>query len=92
MKRIEFEQKNFENVMVQLREEFEQITTLDTLKSFIKECVDNDDFNVAAHLCETLLQEQNPDSEWYDYDYAMGTLETPVCIKSKEDVEHLIED
>ena len=32
------------------------------------------------------------DSVWWIYDYSMGTLDTPVCVSAKEDVEHLIED
>lgn len=37
MTRTEFEEKSFEDVMSQLNEELDEITTLDSLKEFIKE-------------------------------------------------------
>jgi predicted CopG family antitoxin len=93
MKRAEFEKKSFDEVIEQLCEEGHCITTFDTLKEFIKENVDNDNFNVASHLCNAIYNEPNPNnSKWYDYDYSMGTLEKPTCISSKEDIIHLLED
>lgn len=93
MTREEFETKSFEEVMEQLDEERDDITTIDMLKEFIKEKIDNEDFNVASHLCNAIWNDPNPDnSDWYEYDYCMGTLDTPVCLSKKEDVEHLIED
>lgn len=93
MTRKEFEAKNFDEVMEQLNEERDDITTIDMLKEFIKEKVDNEDFNVASHLCNAIWNDPNPDnSDWYLYDYCMGTLDTPVCVSKKEDVEYLIED
>ena len=50
MTRQEFEEKSFEDVMSQLSEEYDQITTLDKLKMFIKENIDEDNFNIAIHL------------------------------------------
>ena len=93
MTRKEFEEKSFDEVMEQLNEERDDITTIDMLKEFIKEKIDNEDFNVASHLCNAIWNDPNPDnSDWYMYDYSMGTLDTPVCLSKKEDVEHLIED
>ena len=40
MTRAEFEEKSFEDVMSQLNEELNEITTLDSLKEFIKEKID----------------------------------------------------
>lgn len=93
MTRKEFETKSFDEVMEQLNEERDDITTIDILKEFIKEKVDSEDFNMASHLCNAIWNDPNPDnSDWYEYDYCMGTLDTPVCLSKKEDVEHLIED
>ena len=81
MTRVEFEEKSFEEVMEQLNEKW------------IKENIDNDNFNVASHLCDAIWNDPNPDmSDWYEYDYCMGTMDTPVCLSCKEDVEHLIDD
>lgn len=93
MTRLEFEEKSFDEIMEQLYEECNTITTLDTLKEFIKEKIDNDDFNMASHLCNAIWNDPNPSmSEWYDYDYCMGTMDIPICLSCKEDVEHLIYD
>ena len=93
MTRAEFEEKSFEDVMSQLNEELDEITTLDRLKEFIKEKIDEDDFCIASHLCNAIWNDPNPSmSKWYDYDYSMGTLDMPVCLSEKEDVEHLIDN
>lgn len=93
MTRKEFETKNFNEIMEQLYEERDDITTIEILKEFIKEKIDNEDFNVASHLCNAIWNDPNPDnSDWYEYDYCMGILDTPVCVSKKEDIEHLIED
>ena len=93
MTRTEFETKSFDEVMEQLNEECDNITTLDMLKEFIKEKIDEDNFNIASHLCDAIWNDPNPSmSEWYDYDYSMGTMDAPVCLSEKADVEHLIED
>lgn len=83
----------FEDVMSQLNEELNEITTLDSLKEFIKEKIDEDNFCIASHLCNAIWNDPNPSmSEWYDYDYSMGTLDTPVCLSEKSHVDHLIDD
>ena len=93
MTRAEFEDKSFEEVMEQLNEECDQITTIDILKDFIKENIDEDDFNVASHLCDAIWNDSNSCiGYWYDYSYDMGTMDTPVCLSCKDDVEYLIED
>lgn len=54
MTRAEFESKSFEEVMEQLNEECDEVTTIDILKEFIKEKVDSDDFYLVAHLCDAI--------------------------------------
>lgn len=93
MTRKEFETKSFDEVMEQLNEEREDITTIDMLKEFIKEKVDSDELNLASHLCNAIWNDPHSyDSDWYIYDYYMGALDTPCCVSVKEDVEYLIED
>lgn len=93
MTRQEFESKSFEEVMEQLNEECDSITTIDILKEFIKEKIDSDDLYLVCHLCNAIWNDPDlGDSDWYLYDYCMGTLNTPVCVSKKEHVEHLIED
>ena len=60
MTRTEFEEKSFEDVMSQLNEELDEITTLDSLKEFIKEKIDEDNFCIASHLCNAIWNDPNP--------------------------------
>lgn len=93
MTRAEFESKSFEEVMEQLNEECDEVTTIDILKEFIKEKVDSDDFYLVAHLCDAIWNvPDSGNSDWYLYDYSMGTLDSPICVSCKEDVEHLVYD
>lgn len=68
--------------------EIGNITERDTLKMFAIECIENDDVNVASHICEALYNY----ADYYTYDYSMGTLETPEPIDSKEDIEEYRKD
>lgn len=93
MKRTEFESKSFNEVMEQLEEEFDDVTTIDILKDFVKNCVDKDDFAMVLHICNAIFNDTNPsESDWYLYDYTMGTYDEPVSVSCKEDVEHLIDE
>lgn len=93
MTRQEFDSKSFEELMEMLNEESDDITTIDVLKDFIKEKIDSDDFYLAIHLLQAIWDDPNiGDSEWYQYDYSMGTLQSPSSLNCKEDIEHMIED
>ena len=89
MTRKEFETKNFDEVMEQLNEEKDDITTYESLKEFAKSQIEEDRLFLAIYILEALNEDT---AEWYEYDYCMGTLQTPSSITTKEDVEHLIED
>jgi len=89
MTREDYNKKNFEDIMEQLNEERDDITTYETLKDFAKEKIEEDNLFIAIHILEAL---RNDDAEWYEYDYCMGTLQTPSGITEKEDVEHMIDD
>ena len=88
MKREEYNNKDFEEVMEQLNEEKDDITTYETLKEFAKEKIEEDNLFIAIHILEAL---QNDVAEWYEYDYCMGTLQTPSGITEKEHIEHMID-
>ena len=90
MTRQEFEDKSFEDVMSQLKEELDEITPLDNLKEFAKSKIDDGHYFLANHIIEAL--QNGYDENWWDYDYCMGTLDTPIPLTEKADVEHLIND
>lgn len=91
MTKDQFNSLDFKEVIQKLDKECDQITTIDCLKDFIKENIDNDNYYLALHVLEAITNDIS-DSEYWDYDYSLGTLDTPTPINSKEDVEHLIYD
>lgn len=82
---LELYQKGFNNAVNELSELHDNITTYETLKEFIKSKIDDDSLFVAAHLTKALNESYY--SEYYNYDYFMGTLETPTPIKDITDLE-----
>lgn len=91
MTRQEFEEKSFDEVMEQLYEERDLVTTYDMLKEFAKNRIDNDDMLMANHIISSIWNDPNPiDTDWYLYDYSSGSLDTPTSVSCKEDVEHLV--
>lgn len=89
MKREDFEKKTFEEVMSDMMENEDCVTTYENLKEFAKNKVDDDDLLTATHILQAIHEDT---AEYYMYDYSMGTMETPSSVTSKEDIEHLIED
>ena len=64
MTRPEFEEKSFEDVMNQLDEELNEITTLDVLKDFAKSKIDDGNYFLANHIIEALQNEN--DEHWWN--------------------------
>ena len=89
MNKKDFETKSLNELCAQLSDEGQNITSYETLKDCAIENIENDNFFMAQHICEALNDYQ---TDYYLYDYNMGTLETPTPIKSKEDISDLIEE
>jgi hypothetical protein len=84
---LELHKKGFDTAVEELAEERNEITSYETLKDFIKEKIDDDNLIFAAHLIEAL--NNCPYAEYYQYDYSMGTLETPYPLRNISDLEDL---
>lgn len=89
MTRVDFENKTFEELMEQLNEEQDDITTYERLKEFAIKNVNEDNLLLAIHILEAINKDYG---EWYCYDYFMGTLQTPCLYTEKADIEHLIDE
>ena len=90
MTRAEFEAIEFDELIELMYENSYDVTSEETLKSFAMDKLQDDDFRMALHIINAIYN--NPyDTEWYRYDYSMGTLQTPSPITDKEDVEDLID-
>lgn len=87
MTRADYENKDFEELMIQLDEESDEVTNREMLLDFAISKIKDDHLFLAIHILEAVRAE---DTEWYLYDYCMGTLQTPSAVTCKEDVEHMI--
>lgn len=89
MTRAEFEEIEFDELIELMYENSYDITREENLKEFAVGKLLDDNFGMALHIINAIYN--NPyDTEWYRYDYSMGTLQTPFPITDKEDVEDLI--
>ena len=82
---LELYQKGFNTAVIELSEQYDNITTYENLKEFIKSKIDDDSLYLAAHLTNAL--NACAYAEYYGYDYCMGTLETPTPLKDISDLE-----
>ena len=87
MKVRELKKLTFEEAIEKLEEENNCITTYSILKEFAIDNINNDNLFIAIHILQAIQDE----AEYYNYDYNMGTLETPTPIKSLEDLEDFCE-
>ena len=80
--------KNFNDAAQELSENDDRITTYETLKEFAKENIDNDRLFLSIHILKAIWD--NP-ADFYDYDYCMGTLDTPTPLLLIKDLEEYCE-
>lgn len=90
MTRKDFEKMNFNELMNWAYENLCEISDGETLKEYAIKLLQNDNFELALHIINAIYE--NPsDTEWYEYDYSMGTLDIPIPITEKGDIEDLID-
>jgi hypothetical protein len=90
MTKTEFEAMSFEEAIEWANENLNDLTTEDILIDFAKTKIDDDNIYMAIHILGAI--HNNPyDTEYYLYDYCMGTLDTPTPVTCKEDLEPLID-
>lgn len=75
---------DFETAIEKLQEEREDITDFGMLKDFAIENIETDNLYLAIHILTAL---NNTFDTYYNYDYSMGTLDTPTPLKTLEDLE-----
>ena len=90
MTRHDYETKSFSELMEQLNQELDDVTTREDLTEYAIYRIRDDALYLAIHILEALKEEFS--AEWFLYDYCMGTLQTPSGITCKEDIEHLVWD
>ena len=88
MKKRELKKLTFEEAIEKLQEENNCITTYSILKEFAIDNINDNNLFIAIHILQAL---QENEADYYNYDYCMGTLETPTPIESLEDLEDYCE-
>ena len=95
MKVKELYTMDFNDACEKLSEQTDIITTYESLKDFAIHMIQEDHLYLALHILEAI---HSSPADYYDYDYSMGTLETPTALTltfdlvdycdDKEDTDH----
>lgn len=91
MKREQFEQMSFEELLDWAYENIDDIHTEGGLIGMVKHEIDEENLQMAVHILNAVWESDCPDDSYYLYDRSMGTLETPTPITCKEDLEDYID-
>lgn len=83
----ELYRKGFQEAASELSAQNDCITTYEALKDFAKYNIDRDNFFLAEHILHALQDA----SDYYDYDYCMGTLDTPAPLRDVSDLKDYCE-
>lgn len=88
MTRQEWEELSFDEAIDWAYCEYgvHELTTEDTLISFAKEKIDEDNLFLAIHVLEAIYNSEESYNGYYLYDYSLGTISTPTPIICKEDL------
>ena len=84
----ELQCKSFNDAAQELSENDDRITTYETLKEFAKKNIDSDRLFLALHILKAIWENT---ADYYDYDYCMGTLDTPSPLLVIKDLEEYCE-
>lgn len=79
---------NFNDAAEELSAEFDTITTYETLIAFAKHNIEEGRLFLSIHILSAL--NESP-ADYYDYDYSMGTLDTPTPLWFISDLEDYCE-
>jgi hypothetical protein len=91
MKREQFEEMSFEELVEWAYENIDDVHMEDTLIIMAKHEIDEENLQMAIHILNAIYESDCPDNSFYIYDRSMGTLETPTPITCKEDLEDYID-
>ena len=91
MKREQFEEMSFEELLEWAYDNIDDIHSEETLIEMVKHEINEDSLRMALHILQAVYESDCPDGSYYIYDRSMGTLETPTPITCKEDLEEYID-
>lgn len=82
-----YEEKGLNKACQALEEDGYTITSYEAIKSRIIEEAENDNWYIVVHLAKALEEEE---SDYYNYDHSMGTLDNPTPITDLQDLIDLL--
>lgn len=85
----ELHNMNFNDAAEELYQENDLVTTYDTLKDFAIDLLQKDNVGYALHILNAIY---NTEGDYYDYDYSMGTMDTPTPLLVSADLEDYCTD
>lgn len=85
----ELHDMNFNDAAEKLYQENDSVTTYDSLVDFAIYKIKEQEIFVAIHILSAI--NENP-ADYYDYDYCMGTLDTPTPLLVSADLEDYCEN
>lgn len=91
MTREEFNNMPFEELLDWAYDNIDDMHSEEALIELVKHEIDEDSFMMALHILQAIYDSDAPDGCYYLYDRSMGTLETPMPITCKEDLEEYID-
>lgn len=91
MKREQFEQMTFDELVEWAYENVDDVHTEGGLIGMAKHELNEENLQMAVHILTAIYESDCPDDSYYLYDRCMGTLETPTPITCKEDLEEYID-
>ena len=89
MKVKELNTMTFDEACAKLSEQNDLITTYESLKDFAIHMIQEDHLYLALHILEAI---HSSPADYYDYDYSMGTLETPTALPLTFDLVDYCDD
>ena len=84
MTKLELKKMVFDDAVSQLLAEVDTITTYETLKEFAIAKINDGNLFLAIHILPAINRRT---ADFYDYDYCMGTLDTPTPLVLLDDLE-----
>ena len=78
----------FDSAISILQEQRQDITDIETLKQFIKDNIDRDNFLLSLFLLDSIYNSNTSylETTYYKYDYTLGTCEAPQELNTIQDL------
>ena len=91
MTREEFNNMPFEELIDWAYDNIDNVHSEETLIELVKDELNENNFKMALHILQAIYDSDAPEGSYYIYDRSMGTLEAPMPITCKADLEDYVD-